>query len=349
MAGNSFFDRTPAVNSNKQTTSGHTFLKAGGQQFNALAIAFIDHFKSANRVSESSIKKILEHFYAYFPKFISQQAYLTPMERMGILINSARKSEVVSCLAYVLHQITIDEVYANPLRYREAFDGLDAGTSKAVLRQSGTVVPVSVLMALSQALDLTIVLSFTERGKELPRREIYSANTTQSLKTELVLQVNNNKYYPRVRNEADYAYVGQLAIKAPEPVVNMEHNGDTVAELIGQISEDNKQLLRTYNQWRQNFLNMVQIEELSTESLMTLYIKFLPETSSIIPDAKSFFSKLSDSEGKLTPVKHMDKSKYVNEELAGTLAEWISTRQVNPDNLLDYIEKPALRTATPAA
>lgn len=349
MAGNSFFDRTPAVNSNKQTTSGHTFIKAGGQQFNALAIAFIDHFKSGSRFNESSIKKILEHFYAYYPKFISQQAYLTPMERMGILINSARKSEVVSCLAYVLQQITIDEVYANPLQYREAFDGLNAGESKAFLRQSGTELPASVLRALSQALGLTIVLSFTERGKELARREIYSVSTPQTLKTELVLQVSHNKYYPRVRNEADYAYVGQLAIKAPEPLVTIEDNGDTIAEFIGQISEDNKQLLRTYNQWRQNFLNMVQIEELSTESLMTLYIKFLPESNSIIPDSKSFFAKLSETEVKLISVKHMDKSKYVNEELAGALAEWISTRQVNPDNLLDYIEKPALRTATPAA
>lgn len=349
MAGNSFFDRAPAVNTNKQTTSEYTFAKVGGQQFQAVAVAFIEQFKSASRVNDMSIKRILERFYAHFPKFISHQSYLTPMERMGILINSARKSEVVDCLAYVLHQITIDEVYAHPLKYREAFDGLDAKTAKAFLRQPDTKLPASVLRALSQALGITITLSFTEREKGLRLREVYSSSVPQTLKTELVLLVNDGKYLPRVKNEADYAYVGQLAIKAPEPVVNMEQNMGTIAEYIEQIAEDNKQLLRTYNQWRQNFLNMVKIGEISTESLMTLYIKFLPTMSSIIPDTKLFFSKLTDPEGISVPVKDTNNSKYVNEELAGTLAEWISISQVNPDNLLDYIEKPALQATGPAA
>ncbi|WP_298625163.1 hypothetical protein [uncultured Legionella sp.] len=349
MAGNSFFDRAPAINTSKQATSEHTFIKVGGQQFRAVAVAFIDHFKSATRVNDASIKKILERFYTHFPKFISHQAYLTPMERMGILINSARKSEVVDCLAYVLHQITIDEVYAQPLKYREVFDGLDAKTEKMLLRQPGTELPASVLRALSQVLGVTITLSFTERGKDLRLREVYTSSVPQTAKIELVLQVNDGKYFPRVKNEGDYVYVGQLAVKAPEPVVNIGQNTGTVAEYIELIAEDNKQLLRTYNQWRQNFLNMVKIDELSTESLITLYIKFLPEKSTIIPDTKLFFSKLTDPDGKLLPVKDMNNSRYVIEELAGTLAEWISINQVNPDNLLDYIEKPALQTAISVA
>ncbi len=349
MGGNSFFNRAPAINSSKQSIPEHTHATVGGQQFRAVAVAFIDHFKNASRVHDASLKRILERFYACFPKFISHQAYLTPSERMGILINSARKSEVVDCLAYVLHQITIDEVYAHPLKYREVFDGLDAETPKDFLRQQGSELPASALRALAQALGITIILSFTERGKELRLRETYSSTSPQPLKAELDLQLNDGNYFPRVKNEADYAYVGQLAIKSPEPVTNTEQNTGTISEYVTQIAEDNKQLLRTYNQWRQNFLNMVKIGELSTASLITLYIKFLPTTPSIIPDAKLFFTKLADPEGKIVLAKDLNKSRYVNEELAATLAEWISIEQVNPDNLLDYIENPVLRTASPAA
>ncbi|KTD44920.1 hypothetical protein [Legionella quateirensis] len=345
MVGNSFFDRAPAKHDKKQASSEDTFINVGGKQFQALAVAFIDYFKHSTRVNDYTLKKILERFYAHYPKFISNQAYLNPTDRMGILINSARKSEVVECLAYVLHQITIDEVYAHPLNYREAFDGLDVHTSKAFLRQPGTTVPSSVLRALSQALGITIVLFFTEHGKELRLRTIYSNGAPNMFKVELFLQVNEGNYFPRVKNEADYAYVGQLAIKPPEPVVNDERNKGTIAEMLDQIKTDNKQILRTYNQWRQNLL----MEGLTREDLITLYIKFLPLQSSIIPDPKLFFSKLTAPEGKVVKVEEISNEQYVNEELAGTLAEWISINQVDPDLLLDYMDKPGMRTASPAA
>ncbi|KTD34428.1 hypothetical protein Lmor_1825 [Legionella moravica] len=345
MARNSFFDRALAKHDKKQVISEDTFINVGGKQFQALAVAFIDFFKQSNRVNDHTLKKILERFYTYYPKFISNQAYLTPTERMGILINNARKSEVVECLAYVLHQITIDEVYAHPLDYREAFDGLNVNTPKAFLRQHDTTVPSSVLRALSHALGITIVLSFTEQGKELRLREIYSHGPSHMFKAELTLQVNEGNYYPRVKNEADYAYVGQLAIKPPEPVINEECDKSTLAEIIDLIKSDNKQILRTYEQWKKNLL----MEGLTREHLITLYIKFLPSQSTIIPDSKLFFSKLTAPEGRVIKVDGMSNAQYVNEELAGTLAEWISLNQVDPDLLLDYMDKPGMRAASPAA
>lgn len=345
MAGNSFFDRAPAIHNKKQPSSEFTYVNIGGKSFQALAVAFVDYFKSAPRIPDATLKRILERFYTHFPKFISHQAYLTPMERMGILINSARKSEVVDCLAYVLRQITIDEVYAYPLNYREAFDGLDESTSKEYLRQPNTALPSSVLRALSQALGITITLSYTENGKVLRLREVYSGSSPNAPKIELNVQVNDGKYFPRVKNEADYAYVGQLAIKSPEPVVNSDQNNGTIAEFIDLIHNDNKRLLRTYTQWRQNLL----MEGLTRESLMALYIKFLPPKSSIIPDLKLFFSRLTAPEGRPAQVADINNEQYVNELLAGTLAEWISINQVDPDLLLDSIDKPTLRTASPAA
>ncbi|CAM2739041.1 hypothetical protein [Legionella worsleiensis] len=310
-----------------------------------MAVAYIDYFKHCSRASDQSLKKILERFYTYYPKFISNQAYLTPADRMTMLINSARKSEVVECLAYVFQQMAVDEVYAHPLEYREIFAGMDANESKAVLRQAGTVFPPSVLGALSHALGISIVLSVIENGKELRQRTLFSCNSTGMFKAELELQLNGENYFPRVKNEADYAYVGQLAIKPPAPAASEEFSSETLAEIVGLIQADNKQILRTYDQWKKNLL----MEGLTKKQLVALYIKFLPEHSTIIHDCREFFSRLKASNSLVVRVDTRNNEEYIKDALAGSLAEWISLNQIDPDRLMDYIEKPVVEAASPAA
>ena len=170
MAITGFFSKTPA----KQKVESN-FISVGGEQFHAVAVALIDHFKSTARVNEASLKRILERFFAYYPKFISMQPYLTPADRMEILINSSRKSEIVECIAYVLRQLVVDEIYADPLNlnYREVFSGLSPETPQNYLRQPNTVLPAKALSTALQTLGLKITLSFIEHGKELRERVIF--------------------------------------------------------------------------------------------------------------------------------------------------------------------------------
>ncbi|MDP2363494.1 MAG: hypothetical protein Q8M94_06955, partial [Ignavibacteria bacterium] len=322
----------------------------GGEQFHALAVALIDSIRSAPRVNDATLKTLLERFFDYYPKFKAQLPYLTPTERMGMLINGPRKSEKVECMAFVLRQLVVDEIYANPLNYREAFDGLDATTPKGFLRKPSTVLPPSVLGALAQSLGITITLSFTEHGKEIRKRDVFTDSADKTSKLGLILQVQGEHYFPGVENKADFAYVGQLAISPPEPVVEGNKNTGTIAPIISLIETDNKRLLQSFLQWRENFLTMVKGKELTTSSLIDFYIEFLPTIKGVIADTTAFFSKLTHAAETPVSVKPFGgPNKQIDELLASSLAGWISTNKVDVDQLFERIEAQSSQTTSPAA
>ncbi|WP_241480564.1 hypothetical protein [Legionella norrlandica] len=274
----------------------HSFIGIGGEQFHALAVALVDYLNSSPRIKDVTLKKILERFYFHYPKYISNQPYITPSERMTMLIKGERKSEIVECFAYVLRQLTVDEIYANPLNYREAFNGLDRDTPKSFLRQPSIVLPVSALRALAQATGINITVSFVEHGKELRKREIYSDDVVTTLKPGITIQIQHDNYFPAVRtkNKTDFAYVGQLAVSPPKPVESTSPNANgTIADMVDLIATDNKKLLQTYKQWVQNLSTMLQLGEITREKLISLYTKFLPSTNGSIVDLTKFFSDLA--------------------------------------------------------
>ncbi|STY21491.1 Uncharacterised protein [Legionella steigerwaltii] len=172
MAG--FFNNRAYVHHEPRPRAEYRFINVGTEQFHAVAVAMIDSLQSTSqRGNDAILKKILERFYLHFPKYINNQPYLTLPERMGMLLNSSRKSELVECMAYVLRQLTVDELYTHPLMYRDVFDGLSADTPKSYLRDPTVKLPSSALKALAQTLGISVTLSFKEIGKELRKREVY--------------------------------------------------------------------------------------------------------------------------------------------------------------------------------
>lgn len=172
MAG--FFSNKAYINHEPRPRAEFSFINVGNEQFHAVAVALIDSLQSVpQRGNDATLKKILERFYQHFPKYISNQPYLTLPERMSILLNNSRKSELVDCMAYVLRQLAIDEVYTHPLMYREVFNGLSADTPKSYLRDPEVKLPACALNALAQTLGISVTLSYKELGKELRKREVY--------------------------------------------------------------------------------------------------------------------------------------------------------------------------------
>lgn len=172
MAG--FFGNKAYIHHEPRPRAEYSFINVGNEQFHAVAVSLIDSLQNgAHRGNDATLKKILERFYQHYPKYISNQPYLTIPERMGMLLHNSRKSELVECMAYVLRQLTVDELYTHPLMYREVFDGLTAETPKSYLRNPEVKLPPSALNALAHSLGITVTLSFKEPGKELRKREIY--------------------------------------------------------------------------------------------------------------------------------------------------------------------------------
>lgn len=347
MTHTGFFTRTPAAQNNTQTRTPQ-FVNFGKNLFLAVSGAFIDAAANGSRISDATLKTVLERFFAYYPKFKSSQPYLTPSERMGFLINGARKSDIVECNAFVLRQIAIDEIYANPLNYKEVFDGLKPSTSNGYLRDPEVFMPVSALRALTQSLAITLTLSHVEHGKELRMKEIYNNSAITSPKLDLALQVQGEQCFPKVKNKADFAYVGQLAINPPQPVENENEKAGTIADKVALIAEDNKRLIQSYSQWRKNLLTMLDDHELTTANLVNSYIKFLPENNMGFCPA-AFFAKLTQSATPVIVDVPAHSGKQIDELLASSLASWISMDIIDADQLFEHLERPTNSAAAPAA
>lgn len=335
MAG--FFSNKAYGHEPRPRAAEYSFINIGNEQFHAVAVAFIDSLQSdSQRGNDAILKKILERFYQYFPKYISSQPYLTLTERMGILLTNSRKSELVECMAYVLRQLTVDELYTHPLMYREIFHGLSGETPKSYLRDPEIKLPSSALNALAHALGITVTLSFKELGKELRKREIYEGVMAN---INLVIQVQgDDQYFPGVKRKADFAYVGQLAITAPKPVENTKEEGETLSDIINLIVEDNKELLQSYNEWRTTILSAVNAGELTYKQLVKFFTTFYPSQSS---SNTVSLSTLVRSEEKTVIADTPQKGEQQDiRMLVDTLSFWISTKKVSND-LAEEIESQA--------
>ena len=345
MAVKSFFSQTP-LSQVKEQVPEYTFIPVGGEQFHALSVALIDGFKSFPHANEAFLKKVLERFFAYYPKFIPTQQYLTPADRMGLLVNSSRKSEIVECMAYVLRQLVVDEIYANPLNYRQAFDGLSSQTPKDYLRQMNTVLPANCLSALAKALGIKLSLSFTEHGKELRDRKIYNYSLANSPEFKMVIQIQDADYFPGVKNKADFAYVGQLAVSPLKPSDAVSHQTGTVAEILELIATDNKRLLVSYDQRRKTLMSMVAAGELTKEPLIILYIEFLPKNHASLNSTSHFFSGLEHVKRKPVVADPVGSGSQLIELLAKTLAGWMSVGEANAEKLFERIDNGSSSTLT---
>lgn len=338
MASVGFFNKTPSVSDNNRLGQ---YIDVGGGQFRAVAVALIDRLNSANRINESTLKIILERFFTFFPQYKLSQAYLTLGERMKMLINSSRRSEVVECMAYVLRQLTVDALYADPLSYREVFEGLSPDTSTDYLRQPSVVLHVSAFAALAHAVDLKITLSFQWRGKELRLREDFSNESLPFIPLEVKLQVQDDHYFPEVRNKTDFMYVGRLAVHFPTPVVIPSSPEKTIKEILDLIATHNKELHQSYHQWCKNLFSMVAAGELTRQDLITLFIEFLPEkyNPSLTTGSTQFFSSLAPLENNGMVTESIgDSEQQIIELLVESLAGWISNKQLDADELVDFVE-----------
>ncbi|MGC1183298.1 hypothetical protein [Legionella sp.] len=330
MSSNSFF-KAPERHAN-QRGENYEVINVGGEQFHAVAVALIDYLQSNSQVNDVSIKKILRGFSQYFPQYVIHNSPSMPStDLMRRLLNSPRKTELIECMAYVLRQLTVDELYADHvnLNYRNVFEHLTAKTAKNYLRKPDTQLPVCALKALQHTLGLSIILSFKEPGKELRRREKNFDNNHAAL----LIQVQDyNKYYPQVKHKEDFSSVGQLDVTV-KPIEIPSENEGTINDIVSAINTDNQERLHTYEQQTTKILSMVAAGELSYEQLRDYYIVLVPFQLNNAP----FITQLQQT---INPV--IVKAQVHPEQhtilLATTLASWIAAGAITEDQLFDRIE-----------
>lgn len=331
VARSSGFFRAP-VNEAQKQGGGYEYINVGGEQFHAAAVALIDYLHSDLPASDATLKKILGSFYHYFPQYISNDAYLTPKERMGRLLSNSRKSELVECMAYVVRQLTVDELYADYLNlaYRDVFAPLSADTPKSHLRDMETPLPPCALNALEQSLQIPIALSWVQSDKVLRN----SGGVVQNERAALVLQDQGDGFYcPGVKRKTDFAYVGQLAITV-KPIVSVKEQEGVMADIVNAIAEENRNLLQEYIKQRNMLLNVIADGELSYEQLRTLYTAFYPMQE----HNAAFITQLEPKTHPVDARAPLNSEQWNIKSRCGALASWVVAGVVSQDHLFEKIE-----------
>lgn len=334
MISSSFFTRIPSGRA-KQVSEYH-FIDVGREAFHALAVALIDYFKSTAHIEETAAKKTLDRFFLYYPHYKSKQSQLTSEEQLHRLINSSRKSELVECMAFVLRQLAVDELYAHPIHYPEVFALFNRKTNKSDLRQPHTVLPSSALGALAQVLEVPLTLLFREPGKELAMKEHYPKpdDAIHKISKEgMIIQIQGTHYFPGVRNKEEFTFVGQLAIHPPEPLMETSlHDKASIDDIIDALETNNQNQLQAYTHWCHAISSMVETGELTKEQLLSLYIKFLPEDTK---KAQSLIRLAQQKQHLVAGNSFEDSKQQLIELLVSALASWISVKEVNAEQLFD--------------
>lgn len=303
-------------------------IAVGGEQLHAAAVALIDYLQNDAPIYDAAVKKISTGFTTFFPHYLTNNVHFKTADKpIKYVLTSPPKLKLVECMAYVLRQLIIDELYKDylNLNYREVFAHLLPTTPMSYLRQPETPLPVCAFDALSCVLEIPITLFFTESGKELRKREQRSDNQHSALQ----ILVENNKYYPLVKHPEHFAYVGQLTVVV-EPVALPDQNEGNLANLLARLKEDNQDRLHRYLHERTKILIMVQAGELSRSQLIDHYITLLPTQM----NTTCFIKKLEQT----LPSTGNDTAVRVEHELAAALASWIVAGAIKEEQLYDRIE-----------
>ncbi|MBN9231936.1 MAG: hypothetical protein BGO90_11670 [Legionella sp. 40-6] len=337
IAPSGFFKTTAASN---QHQDHYQVIQVGGKPFHAFAVAFIDYVENGHPVQEATIKKILGRFYQYFPEYVRSGHLSTPKERLSQLLHHARKAELVEHLAYVFRQVAVDELYAEPknLAYREAFAELSPQTPKDFLRENTTPLPSCALKALAKQLNMPLILSYTESGKDLRKYEASNSLNSPALK----ISIQSGRFYPAVRHVQEFNYVGQLNITVKPQPIAAEHEG-TLAQVLQQIHESDMQLLQTYQQHYHQLDSMMKAQELSYHDLRESYIHLFPYNEQEAAYLRVLEEKMhpQTGNGDALVVK-------VPQMMIKALASWMTVGAVNDEQLEERLFNRLDAVPTPA-
>lgn len=324
-----FFERKPLIN--KKTAAEKSFIDVGGDPFHSLAVALIDNVKSGGTLPAESLNKILARFSLHFPEYQLKQSYISPQERLRLLVNGPRKLELITCLSYVLRQLTVDELLEHPLNYKEVFSSFEGNVLQDHLRQHNTPLPAAALSALAATLNSTLVLSFKTGEKGLPSRTIYQGANPDTLNTfKWVLQVEgSNLYFPQVQWKDFFLSVAQVDMNMKVIQPAFTPSSAKIAEIQEYIKQDNQEIWQRYERYRIMLKASVADQDLNKEKLLELYSDNLPTTTD-----SALFTRLEQEHRKGIEDTLGTTEELIVRMLIDALARALSTYQIK-DEILD--------------
>ncbi|WP_133128146.1 OTU domain-containing protein [Legionella nagasakiensis] len=269
-----FFSHPPVKTAVAATKLQPAFINMGGSGdcgFRAVAAGLIDNFLSGHRFKPDLISKVLKRHKTYFKEHRLDLVLATPLEELRELTRRVPMAELIQKMAYTLRQMAVDELCANPARYRGAFADKNEHTSPEMMRKPSTWIDESAIAALSNTLGLPIEVRVVEAGKEVPMRLRYN---TEATNPGVVMQLRGEHYIPRVTQKEAFGLVKHKS--APHVEMEEVQSDPSLSEILAIIAEEDKQLCEEFASLKHRLMTMVAAGELNKADLLKLYVKGMP-------------------------------------------------------------------------
>lgn len=337
MVGSTGFFANAAVKHEQEKT----VFNAGKDPFFALALGLIDALKQSPRTVDDCHALILQRFLQAYPDFIAIQAFRTPSEQIQALLHCSRKTEVPALLASVLRQISLDEIQANPLAYRDLCADLSRQVASQTLQKADFIFPPRVLKAAAQALGLRIILQLPEREKPLwAKQEFVKAG--EHPKFEVMLQFHDDYYFPRIQDSSVQLHSAPLLSKNRTNQTQHSDKPLSLDKIMTWVDADNQKLLAAFQKTRKTLVSMMDANELSRASLMAAYIAFVPPEAGPLDPSRRFFMALEQDDAK--PIETRSEEDLVCKALIETLASWVVLGYADEDQLFESLVSNQIKT-----
>ncbi|MDP1603482.1 MAG: hypothetical protein Q8M03_09485 [Legionella sp.] len=322
------------------------FVNVGGNGdcgFLAIASGIIDNAYKI-RPNQIMLSKLLEQHNNYFP-LPPFQGLVTSAERLKAMVGgSSTMAKLIRELGYTLRQMSVDELCANDVLYRGAFVANNEGTSPDKMRMQTTEIDESYIAALSEALKIPITVQVVEKSKEVPARFHYGQNYTAS--DEVVIQLQNKHYIPRLTNAALFESVSEQPVRALEPKASEQKADPELAEILKRIEAEDNRLLHVFDTNLRRLQNLVEDGEIDKDYLLTIYIKGMNNSDYLQGRIKhvglehgnqNFFNAI-ESARRPHAIVGLPKGSHdeqVTKELIHAIARAISIGQLDAEDVFD--------------
>lgn len=345
----SFFSTPKMKASTASIQKKVAFVNVGGNGdcgFRSVAAGFLDNFIAQNRVKNDVLAKVLKKHFQLFPSHCTHVAGLvTPSERMQMLLDKISTPELIPSLGFTLRQLAVDELVANPSKYRGAFTNINEGTSPESMRKENTWIDESAIAAIAQVLQTPIKVKVVQADRELP----YSLNyNEQGTNPKIVVQLQNKHYVPRVANVERFSKATSLAARNIAPQ-SIENTDKSIEQILKEIAEDDKRINSEFEANKTRLTTMVFAGELNKKDLVTLYVNGMNNSDYLQGRTKyvgiehgnqHFFETLRAAQ-KGQEVVSPQKGTYDEQVVAaliGGIARAVSIGQMDPNVVFEHLD-----------
>ena len=328
--------------------------RTGDSGFRAVALAFIDSYLTHPHMDDERLITVLNRHFSYFSQ--EQTVPVTPADRLQYLSKEVRLSE----LQYTLRQMAVDEICANPANYRGAFvTPLRHITPEEMRRPTTWIEQHCFAAAMAKVLGIPIEVKVVDSRKTLPMRCFYHPSEDSQTNTPpIVIQLQGNRYSSQVGSSARYATLVNQIVGEVQPVSDSITNDPSLSEILTIIDNEDKHLVKVYEQTHHRLAAMVKAEELNKADLLAIYVTGIARNLSgrtayvgVAHGSQQFFDAIMHP-----TISHADEishDKQLIDELVDAIAREISIHGMCEDDIYakidDRREKGSQLTSTMGA